>query len=51
MSDGEDNDDQPPQGKRQRQLSRSRERVHPYEQVPKEPQIQLLVTPESDGEI
>ena len=51
MSDGEDDDDQPPQGERQRQRSRSRERVHPHVQVPREPQIQPMVTPESDDEI
>ena len=50
MSDGED-DDHPPQGERQRQRSRSRERVHPHVQVPQEPQIQPVVTPESDDEI
>ena len=49
MSDGED-DDQPPQWERQRQRSRSRERVFPHVQVPQEPQIQPVVTPESDDE-
>ena len=44
MSDGDD--DQPPQDERQRELSVSRERVHLRAQVPQEPQIQLMVTPE-----
>ena len=48
MCDGEDDDDQPPQGERQRQRSRPRERVHRHVQVPQEPQIQPMVTPESD---
>ena len=51
MNDGEDDDDQPPQGERQRQRSRSRERVYPHVPVPQEPQIQPVVTPESDDEI
>ena len=51
MSDGEDDDDQPPQRERQRQRSRSRERVNPHEHVPQEPQIQPVVTSESDDEI
>ena len=51
MSDGEDDDDQPPQGERQRQRSRSRERLFPHEQVPQEPQIQTMVSQESDDEI
>ena len=51
MSDGDDDDDQPPQGERQRQRSRSRERVYPHVPVPQEPQIQPMVTPESDDEI
>ena len=36
---------------KQRQRSRFRERVFPYEHVPQEPQIQTIVTPESDDEI
>ena len=46
-------DDQPPQDgrQRQRQRSRSRERVHPHVQVPQEPQIQPMVTPESDDDV
>ena len=51
MNDGEDGDDQPPQGERQRQRSRSRERLYPHVPVPQEPQIQPMVTPESDDEI
>ena len=51
MSDGEDDDDQPRHRERQRQQSRSRERVHPHVPVSQEPQIQLMVTPESDDEI
>ena len=50
MSDGDDDDDQPPQEQKQRQRSRSRERVHPHVHVPQEPQIQPVVTPESDDE-
>ena len=44
----DDDDDQPPQEERQRGRSRSRERVHPHAQVPKEPQTQHVVTPETD---
>ena len=51
MSDGEDDDEQPPQGERQRGRSRSRERAHPPVQVPQEPQIQPMVTPEPDDNI
>ena len=49
MSDG--GDDQSPQGERQRQQSRSRERVYPHVPVLQEPQIQPVLTPESDDEI
>ena len=45
----DDDDDQPPQEERQRKRSRSRERVLPHAQVPQEPQIQPMVTPEPDG--
>ena len=45
MNDG---DGQPPQEERQRWRSRSRERVYPHAQVPQEPQIQPLITPEPD---
>ena len=51
MSDGEDDDDQPPQGERQRQQSRSRQRVYPNVPALKEPYIKPMVTPESDDEI
>ena len=51
MSDGEDDDDQPPQGERQRQRSRSCERVFPHVPVPQDTHIQSVVTPESDDEI
>ena len=51
MNDGEDDDHQPPQREKQRQRSRSRERVYPHEHVPQEPQIQPMVTPESDDEM
>ena len=52
MSDGEDDDDdQPPKGVRQRQRSRSPERVYPHVPVPQESHIQPMVTPESDDEI
>ena len=51
MRDGEDDDDQPPQGERRRQRSRWREREEPHVPVPQEPQIQPMVTPESDDEI
>ena len=51
MSDGENDDDQPPQGERQRQRFRSRERVYPHVPVPQEPHIQPMVTPESNDEI
>ena len=44
----EDDDDQSPQREKQRQRSRSRERVHSHVQVPQKPQIQPMVTPESD---
>ena len=50
MIDGQDNDDQPPQGERERQRSRSSERVYPHVPVPQEPKIQPMVTPESDEE-
>ena len=50
MSDGEDDGDQPPQGERQRERFRSCERVFPHVQVPQEPQIQPMVTPEPDDE-
>ena len=47
MSDGDD--DRPPQEERQQERSRSRERVHPHAQVPQVPQLQPVVTPESDA--
>ena len=50
MSDGEDDDDQLPQGERQRQRSGLRERVHLHAQVPLVPQIQPMLTPEPDDE-
>ena len=51
LSDGEHDDDQPPQGQRRRQRSTSRERVYPHVPVPQEPQMRPTVTPESDDEI
>ena len=51
MGGGEDEDDQPAQGERQRQRSRWRERVCYHVPVPLEPQVQPMVTPESDDEI
>ena len=44
----DDDDDQSPQEERQRERSRSRERENPHAQVPQEPQIRPLVTPEAD---
>ena len=47
MSD--DDDDRPPQDERERERSRSRERVHPHAQLPQVPQIQSMVTPQTDA--
>ena len=49
ISDGED--DQPPHEERQRERSRSHERVYPHVQVPQVPQIQPRVTPEPDDDV